>query len=145
MNSYLIIENYLKNDKKIIFNMEELNSLNIKINNLSNKKINLDYFNEQRKYLVEKMNCSNFIKKNNPRLKNDHNKNIYDFHGCITINLYDILDAIFDYQYDIMDKNFNLNFGNGYILKPKIIRYLEGFEVKFKFINKGFIEVINYD
>ena len=35
-----------------------------------------------------------------------------------------------------MDKNFNLNFGNGYILKPKIIRYLEGFEVKFKFINK---------
>ena len=76
MNSYLIIENYLKNDKKIIFNMEELNSLNIKINNLSNKKINLDYFNEQRKYLVEKMNCSNFIKKNNPRLKNDHNKNI---------------------------------------------------------------------
>jgi len=145
MNSYLIIEDYLKNNKKIFFDMQELNNLNDKINNLSSKKINLYYFNEQRKYLIKKMNCSNFIKNNSPILKSESNKNIYDFHGCITINLYDILDAIFDYQYDIIEKNFNLNFGNGHILKPKILRYLDQFSIKYKFINKGFVEIINYD
>lgn len=144
MNSYSIIENYLKNGKKILFDMEEINSLNRKINNFRNKRINLDYFNDQRRFLVRKMNCYNFINKNSPILKNN-NKCIYDFHGCITINLYDILDAIFDYHYDRYEKNFNLNFGDGHVLKPKILKYLEFYSITFKFINKGYIEIIDFD
>ena len=66
-----------------------------------------------------------------------HNKKEYDLHGALSYQIYDILDALFDYN----TSSFEIITGNGNVVKPKVIKYLKYFNIKYTFTNSGKIKI----
>ena len=126
---------------------EDLENLHKTIN-ITKNKIN----NMTSQYYSKKIGEINIIK---DKIKDDitcykfyinniNNDNIYDLHGIHGNQVNYILDAIFDYHIEKNIHMFNLITGSGKVIKPKTIKYLKYFDVKYKMKNEGLIEIISY-
>ena len=125
----------------------ELNNINKTIHTIKNKinKINSAYYTDEIKKLELKK--YEFIDDNTAfefYLKNKNQNNYFDLHGLFGYQVYSVLDAIFDYCFEMKVKTFSLITGNGNVVKCKTIKYLQYFNVSFKIINNGLLEINKY-
>ena len=125
---------------------KDLEELYKTINNTKNKITNMT-----SQYYIEKLYEYNRLKYSiiddniayEFYLKNK-GTNKFDLHGIYGYQVDSILDAIFDYCILKNIISFNLITGSGKIVKPKTLKYLKYFNVRYKIENNGLIEIISY-
>lgn len=143
MDLYSKVYNIL--DNKLIPNecSNKLLEINNKIisNRLKINKLTASYYIEEndklfklKEDIIDDISCYNFYS-NNEKL------NSYDLHGIYGNQVDSFLDAIFDYNSERNNSNFKIITGNGHVIKPKVIKYLRFYNVKYKVL-EGIIEVI---
>ena len=143
MDLYSKVYNILNN--KLIPN--ECSNKLLEINNkiISNKikinKLTAPYYTEEndrlfklKEDIIDDISCYHFYS-NNEKL------NSYDLHGIYGHQVEAFLDAIFDYSYQNNNYSFKIITGNGHVIKPKVIKYLKFYNVKYKVL-EGIIEIM---
>ena len=91
----------------------------------------------KKQNIIDDISCYRFY--NN--IKNNYE---YDLHGIYSNQVNSFLDAIFDYNILIKRFKFKIITGNGNVLKPKVIKYLNYYKVQFN-IYKGVINVKDFE
>lgn len=145
MDLYDKVFKILKNEYVPFNYYSKLNNINKLIHStkLKSNKLTAPYYSDrvselyQIKYnIIDEISCFEFY-------YNLKDKNNYDLHGIYGYQVNTFLDAIFDYNIFINQKSFNIITGNGNVIKPKTIKYLKLFKVKFN-VNSGVIKIVSY-
>jgi len=126
------------NELTILLNT--INKIKSKINRSTSSYYGQQITNlENKKFLImDEISSYNFY------LKNKNSNNNFDLHEMYGYQINSVLDAIFDYCILKEIKSFHIITGNGNVIKPKVIKYLKYFNVSFKFINNGLLNVNKY-
>lgn len=143
MDLYSKVYNIL--DSKLIPNecSNKLLEINNKIisNRIKINKLTAPYYIEENDKLyklkndiIDDISCYNFYS-NNEKL------NSYDLHGIYGHQVESFLDAIFDYNIENNNVIFKIITGKGSVIKPKVIKYLKFYNVKYKVLD-GLIEIM---
>lgn len=115
------------------------------INDTKNKitKLTAGYYSNKLNNLVDiKFDIIEDIASYSFYENNKNHNNNFDLHNLYGNQIDSVLDAIFDYCYENDIYSFNLITGCGTVIKPKTLKYLRFYDVKFKTLNKGIIKVI---
>jgi len=143
---YSILDGTLrpKDRSKDLENLHKtINITKNKINNITSQYYSekINEINKIKDKIKDDISCYKFYINN---INNINNGNIYDLHGIHGYQVNYILDAIFDYHIEKNIYMFSLITGNGKVIKPKTIKYLKYFDVKYRMKNEGLIEIISY-
>ena len=82
---------------------------------------------------LQEICCYRFYKNNNYFHKNKE----IDLHKIIGVYVTEIMDAIYDYCMNNYIQKINIITGNGNVLKPKVKKYLEFYNMRYMMKNKG--------
>ena len=142
MSLYDKVYKILKGEYVPSNNYVKLNNINKLIHStkLKSNKQTAPYYSERIKELydekyniIDEISCYEFYR----NLKDNEN---YDLHGIYGYQVNDFLDAIFEFNILNNQRKFNIITGNGNVIKPKTIKYLNYFSVNFE-IKNGVIKI----
>ena len=111
---------------------DEMYHITSRINNCNNNITIIDLL-KKKNHLLEDTCYYNFWKNN----KNFDDK--FDLHEIQGQFINDILDAIYDYCCNKKILKYYLITGNGAVIKPKVLKYLKEYKMKYEQINNGLI------
>ena len=132
------------NNSKLNKILKDISDIKNKLNNLtiSYYGTKLKELNSEKRNILDDITCYNFYLVNN---FDGEGIMSYDLHGISGNQLESFLDAIFDYHIHVLENNkFELIPGNGYVLKPKVIKYLDSYGVKYR-IDRGSILILDFN
>ena len=99
-----------------------------KIYNILEKK----YFPQYSENLEDK--CCYYFYQNNIYFEDN---NTIDLHHIIGKYVNDIMDSVYDFCMENYISQVNIITGNGKVLKPKVKKYLESYNMKYEMENSG--------
>tara|TARA_B100000524_G_C23470365_1_gene305864 strand:- start:214 stop:543 length:330 start_codon:yes stop_codon:yes gene_type:complete len=106
-----------------------------KIYNILEKK----YFPQYSENLEDK--CCYYFYQNNLYFEDN---NTIDLHHIIGKYVNDIMDSIYDFCMENYISQINIVTGNGKVLKPKVIKYLDLYNMKYEMQNSGNFKIYIY-
>jgi len=125
----ILVGEYIPEDVK-----NNIYNVNLRMNNCNNSITIIDLLKEKNE-LFEKKCYYNFW------LNNKNTTNKFDLHNIQSSFVNDILDAIYDYCIYNEIRQYFIITGKGTIIKPKVIKYLKEYNMKYDLENSGLIYI----